>query len=480
MMFKILLQGTADHHLSSCESNLGGAAVATAAVETLRTFFPGSQIASLVQFSPGFSSALGIRVIQNRQFRGRHYAFDESLRAGVLLLRAGLWALFHKYFHWNMKLLTNHRIIREYAAADLIVDISMDCFNDMYGSLPALDHCRDILMGRLLGKPVVLYAQSPGPFNNRLVRWSARWALNKMDLITVREKLSVDYLKRIGVRRPVYLTTDPAFLFKPAPKEQIQALLSPLKTDNRPLIAIVPPDGMAQYTLDTPGSYRKLIKTGFVSSRYFLPERLFMGLANQVSHNRWIPGFRSSTQKNTFSILAEVADYLVKKYDANIILIPHVVWPDDHFQHQSDARMSVGQIYALAGRKDRITAITGILTADRTKALIGQCDSIITFKMHAGIAALSQFIPALVIAGQHQKFRGIMGSVGMEEWTTDRISADLIENKFEEMWSRKEEISQSLKNRMPDIREQALLNGKLVKDLMESRKSPGTRKKKQA
>jgi colanic acid/amylovoran biosynthesis protein len=478
-MYKILLQNTADHHLLSCENNLGGAAVATATIETLRSFFPDSEIASLIQFSSGFSSRNRIRVVPNRQFQVRHNSFSESVKAGLLLLRAGLWAFSRKYLHLNIGFLTNHRILKEYAAADVIVDISTDCFNDMAGSFPAFDHCRDILIGQLLGKPVVIYAQSPGPFNNPLVRWCARLALNRVDLITIRENLSLDYIKQIGVKRPpMYRTCDPAFLFKPASKEQIQAIIPHTKTGKRPLIAIAPQDGMAIYSQGKLNFYRKLIKSGFIWSRYFLPEKLFIPLENMVSHNKRISGFRFATQKNTFSILAEVADYLVEKLDADVVLIPHVVWPDDHPLHESDARMSVKQIYELAGRKDRITAISNILTAEQTKALIGQCDSIITFKLHAGIAAMSQFIPALVVAGAHQKFRGIMGSLGMEEWVVDRISAELIENKFREMWSRKEEISRSLKSRMPDVKEQALLNGKLVKNCLDSRNNLKAKKKK--
>lgn len=51
-----------------------------------------------------------------------------------------------------------------------------------------------IYLGTLFGKPVILAPQSIGPIRGRFSRWLARWVLNKVTLICVRESYSHKFL----------------------------------------------------------------------------------------------------------------------------------------------------------------------------------------------------------------------------------------------------------------------------------------------
>ncbi|MFN7990605.1 MAG: polysaccharide pyruvyl transferase family protein [Candidatus Micrarchaeia archaeon] len=68
----------------------------------------------------------------------------------------------------------------------------------------------EILIAKILGKKVVICAQTIGPFYGLLRGWLAAPVLNMADLIMVREKATKERLERIGVKG-VHLTNDLAF-----------------------------------------------------------------------------------------------------------------------------------------------------------------------------------------------------------------------------------------------------------------------------
>jgi polysaccharide pyruvyl transferase CsaB len=66
-----------------------------------------------------------------------------------------------------------------------------------------------VWLAKLLRKKVMVFAQGFGPLNGRINR---RSILNKVDLITLRDKVSMDRIKELGVNRPpIKLTADPTF-----------------------------------------------------------------------------------------------------------------------------------------------------------------------------------------------------------------------------------------------------------------------------
>jgi len=67
---------------------------------------------------------------------------------------------------------------------------------------------------KLLKKPLFIYATGVGPLKTWIGRWLTRWAYKKADVITVRDQYSANILKKIGLKREVYVTADPVFKFK--------------------------------------------------------------------------------------------------------------------------------------------------------------------------------------------------------------------------------------------------------------------------
>ncbi len=77
-----------------------------------------------------------------------------------------------------------------------------------------------------LGTDVMLYANGIGPILNHRNYPRIRHALGKAELITLREKSSLDELKKIGVENPkITVTADPAFTLRPTTEETADEIL---------------------------------------------------------------------------------------------------------------------------------------------------------------------------------------------------------------------------------------------------------------
>lgn len=68
-----------------------------------------------------------------------------------------------------------------------------------------------IRLAALSRKPVAIYAQGVGPLRRSLSRKLARAAMQKANVITVRDQASRDLLRQIGVSRPIEVTADPVW-----------------------------------------------------------------------------------------------------------------------------------------------------------------------------------------------------------------------------------------------------------------------------
>ena len=103
------------------------------------------------------------------------------------------------------------RIVRKYLEADLVVSVGGAHLNENYAhALPG--RLLGLLFAKWIGKKVVLYCQSVGPFNRNVYRKLARYVFGKLDLVILREKDSKKILDDLGVSGPkIAVTTDCAF-----------------------------------------------------------------------------------------------------------------------------------------------------------------------------------------------------------------------------------------------------------------------------
>ncbi len=92
----------------------------------------------------------------------------------------------------------------------------------------------------LLGKPVMLYANGIGPVDKPGNRRRVRRAVERADLVTLRDHSSENELREMGVtRQDLHVTADPVFHLEPADRENsIQLIQSAGLQENIPFAAV--------------------------------------------------------------------------------------------------------------------------------------------------------------------------------------------------------------------------------------------------
>jgi polysaccharide pyruvyl transferase CsaB len=103
-------------------------------------------------------------------------------------------------------------LLRAVAGCDLLVSGGGSLLQDVTSQASLFYYLGVIGLARAMGKRVAVAAQGMGPLERPSSRrWTAA-ALNRCDLLTVRDEDSARLLREIGVKRSVAVTADPAFL----------------------------------------------------------------------------------------------------------------------------------------------------------------------------------------------------------------------------------------------------------------------------
>lgn len=352
----------------------------------------------------------------------------ESLLTLFLLFRCGLWAMLHR-FGLNVNRSFCSKKLQEYYDADIILNTGGDCLTEDYGS-PFL-HFGNLLFAILLDKPVIICGESIGPFKNRWNKLVAKFVFNRTKLITLREERSLKHLYGIGVNKPpIHVTADVAFTLETASDQRINEILvkEGIK-EHRPLVGI---------------SVSKII------SNYGFP-----AIKNpKDKYNEYV------------KLVSKVTDYLLDTLNATIVFVPHVIGPGDNL----DDRTVADDICKLIKNEDRCISIREEYTPEELKGIIGQCDLFIGARMHAMIASTSMLVPTVAIA-YSDKTHGIIGKMlGYEKYVLDikDLSYDKLISVIDDVWVNREEIKKDLEVKIPEIKEKAMLNGKLIKEVMDT------------
>jgi len=116
-------------------------------------------------------------------------------------------------------------VLRELLSAKLLLSGGGTLIQDATSTKSLLYYLGIIRLAKLIGLKVMLYANGIGPLKDKNVRIVEK-TLNKVDLITLRENISLDELKRCRVEKPkVFVTADPAFSLVPESEERADEIL---------------------------------------------------------------------------------------------------------------------------------------------------------------------------------------------------------------------------------------------------------------
>jgi len=97
----------------------------------------------------------------------------------------------------------------------LLVSGGGGLFQDRTGPLSVVFYAAQIVLARLFGAKVFIYAQGLGPLNTSIGRVLTKFAFQQAETITLRDKNSIDMLNSWGLKGE--LTSDPVWAMKSSP-----------------------------------------------------------------------------------------------------------------------------------------------------------------------------------------------------------------------------------------------------------------------
>ena len=406
----------------------GGTALLNSRITTLMRYFPDAEF-TVFTYHPEVDYGPEAKYIEGANIQFYEVPFRVSLTPRNLssTLRSIVNMLCCKISLARKPVMKS---ISRYCDADVIISTGGDCLTEDYGLVSFLNHFTNLLLGVLLKKTVVLYAESIGPFRRKWNRILARFLFNRVNLITLREGISKEYLQTLGVNRtPIYVTADSAFLLEPAPIHRTKEILKKegIDENTRPIVGISVSKIISRYGLN-----------GFGTER--------------GKHDEYV------------KLMAEVANWLIEHFNATIVFIPHVMEP-----WGNDDRTVADEILKTIKNRKRAISIKNEYTAEEFKGIIGQCDLFVGARMHATIASASMLVPTILIAYSHKAY-GIIGQMlGYSEYVLDirDLNYHVLVSAIDKAWQNRTKIKKELEMRIGDVKKRALLNGELARKLVD-------------
>ncbi len=121
--------------------------------------------------------------------------------------------------------------------SDLLLSGGGSLLQDVTSSRSLFYYLSVLLMGELMGKKVMLFAQGIGPIKSPLARRITQWVCNKANLLTVRDDGSYEELKAMGVEpKKIVVTADAVFSLPTADKPLGRKILKAQGVEDKPVI----------------------------------------------------------------------------------------------------------------------------------------------------------------------------------------------------------------------------------------------------
>lgn len=404
--------------------NKGDAAIVVGMTKALRRYFPTAKITAL-SFTPETDQEKyerhGIKVLRRLLTHSWDDPSPVLIQAFKLLLKACKY-----YLSARIRVPLNPSE-REITDAYRQSDIILSCGGGFLGGYnrDSILQLYNIYFGKLINKPVIIYGQSIEPFGYWVLSVLTKFVLNRVDLITVREKVTLEYLRSLNLKPPIMLTADASFLVD---------------------------------SIDSGRAVKLLEEEGIYGGNT---------LVGMTVRNWTFPG-RSDYQarfENYLNVMVKVIEYVITTLNCVVVLFPQTIsYPKDDDRIVSvTVKERVSEEY-----KDKVKVLTKDYDIEELKGMCGQMALFIGTRMHSNILAASMGVPTVAISYEN-KTPGIMDMLGLQEYVVDisSVTTDGVIAKVNEAWQQRAKLKVLLSSRIDEVKNLAYYNAKLVKDVYE-------------
>jgi polysaccharide pyruvyl transferase CsaB len=274
---------------------------------------------------------------------------------------------------------------------------------------------RDVVWAKELDVPVMIYAISAGPIKNAESKQLVKDVLNKVDKITVREGEAKRILNDLGVDQEIEITADPALLLKPQnfTKEM-------LKKEG-----INPDTPLVGFSVREPG-----------------------------------PAAPDLNIEQYHAMLANAADYMVERFDAQILFVPMEGGENKDPQH------SHAVISKMANAK-RASVLKGDYTSGEVLGLMKHMSFAVGMRLHFLIFAGIQKVPFVPLP-YASKVSGFLSDLEMPTPPITALNVGKLCAYLDRSWDLRHQLKKRLEEKVPPLQERAKRTNRTLCDLLRS------------
>lgn len=297
------------------------------------------------------------------------------------------------------------KVLRSLMKSDLLISGGGSIFQDITSGRSLPYYIGVVALAKLIGRPVMFYAQGVGPINRKISKFLMRLVANRVDLISLRDQDSARLLDEIGVKRPpVMITADPVLALQPGTSDR---------------------ESVAACCLDW----------GIGNSQPLIC----------VSVRHW-PALEGYQQH-----LARVLDMLVRR-GYTVLFVP-MAWPEDI----PESRLIMSLMEENSSIVDRK------LNSKELLALISRSELLLGMRLHALIFAASQ---GVLFAGisYDPKVEAFLHSYGLEPLP---LTSDLMQDRILQLLN-SGQMKADILRRSTDLRDKSRENAVLALSLIRS------------
>jgi polysaccharide pyruvyl transferase CsaB len=261
---------------------------------------------------------------------------------------------------------------------------------------------REVMLAHEHRVPVMVYAISAGPLKDRGAQSMVQDGLGRAAVVTVRERGARQVLEDVGVHREILVTADPALLLEPEP---------------------LPKDALKREGLD---NGRQLVGVSVREPGAAAPD-----ISEQAYHK----------------LLADAADFMVDRYDADVVFVP-----------LEPKMLDVQQAHAVVAqmlRAQRATVLRGNYTSAQLLSLMRHFAFAVGMRLHFLIFASLENVPFVALP-YAPKVGGFLDDLGIEMPPLQQVSAGRLIAYIDHAWDRRRLLQGRIKRALPGLRERAL------------------------
>lgn len=273
------------------------------------------------------------------------------------------------------------------------------------------NYLREVRLAQERGIPTMAYAIGAGPLRSRDDRVVVREALDGMEAVTVRDSETKRLLEEVGVRKPIEVTADPALLLTPLAFSEEMLEREGLPRDRR----------LVGMSVREPG------------------------------------GAAPSLEQSPYHVtLANAADFIVDRFDADVVFVP-MERADVGHAHRVVAEMA---------EPARALVLHGRYGPRQLLGLMDHLDLAVGMRLHFLIFAAIAHVPLLALP-YASKVVGLFEALGLAVPSKLQRHAGPLLAGLDRLWDSRDELSKVLQERVPELQQRARRTSEIALALLD-------------